>query len=164
MNAESAVQIAATERKGRRGFFATMGGLAVAWLGAALYPVYRYLAPLPAPDPFGKEGRARVDKIAPADVAQPGAGKNGGYAGRGLIVFRAPDGRLRAFDSKCTHAGCNVGYEGTRLHCPCHGGVYDLEGKNVAGPPPRPLNELVVVEENGALYVSRKAGAAAGRG
>lgn len=125
------------------------------WLGALVYPVYRYLAPRKAVDPFGAEGRVKVDKISPEDVAKPGQGKNGGYAGRGLIVLRGDDGQLRAFDSKCTHAGCNVAFRGTRLECPCHGGVYDLNGKNVSGPPPMPLSELKVTEHDGNLYVGR---------
>ncbi|MBU0640625.1 MAG: Rieske (2Fe-2S) protein [Planctomycetes bacterium] len=85
-------------------------------------------------------------------------GKNGAYGGRGLIVFRDAGGRLKAFDSKCTHAGCNVGFQGDRIFCNCHGGVYDLNGKNIAGPPPRPLTELGVVAEGELLYVFRKNG------
>jgi len=144
---------------GRRRFLIlAAGGLGVAWVGASAYPVYRYLSPQPVPDPFGEAGRAPVDKISPAEVARPGMGKNGGYATRGLIVFRDAGGALKAFDSKCTHAGCNVGFQGDKLYCHCHGGTYDLSGRNIAGPPPRPLTELQVFEEDGALYVSRLEG------
>lgn len=131
-----------------------LAATAVAWFAAALVPIYRYLAPREAVDPF-KGGKARVDKITPADVGRPGQGANGAYAGRGLIVLRAADGSLRAFDAKCTHAGCNVGFKGDTLFCQCHSGVYDLEGKNIAGPPPSPLTPLRVFEEDGALYVAR---------
>ena len=96
-----------------------------------------------------------MDKVTPADVAEAGQGKNGGYAGRGLIVLRSAEGQLRAFDAKCTHAGCNVSFEGSRIACPCHGGIYDLSGKNVSGPPPKPLTELQIIEENGELFVSQ---------
>ena len=142
--------------KSRRFFLWSLGILVVGWFAAALYPVYRFLSPQPAPDLFGKDGRAAVEKITPADVAQPGTGKNGGYGGRGLIVLRNSAGELKAFDSKCTHAGCNANFEGKRIFCHCHGGVYDLNGKNVAGPPPRPLTELGVVEAGGRLFVFRK--------
>jgi Rieske Fe-S protein len=141
--------------KSRRRFLWGLGGVCLAWLAAALYPIYRYLSPRPAPDPFGKDGRALVEGITAADVARPNMGKNGGYGGRGLIVFRDPQGTLKAFDSKCTHAGCNVTYQVSRIHCNCHGGTYDLNGKNIAGPPPRPLTELGVVEKDGQLYVFR---------
>lgn len=144
-----------SESGSRRGFLAALGGLASLWLGALVFPVYRYLAPRKAVDPFGAEGRVKVDKISLADVTKPGQGKNGGYAGRGLIVLRGENGELRAFDSKCTHAGCNVSIQGERIECPCHGGVYDLHGKNVSGPPPAPLTVLNVFEENGQLFVGR---------
>ena len=146
------------DRRERRRFLGALGGLAAVWAGASLYPVYKFLSPQPAPDPFGKEGRAVVEKIMPAEVAQNGMGKNGGYAGRGVIVFRNDSGELKAFDSKCTHAGCNVQFQGAKLFCNCHGGTYDLTGKNIAGPPPRPLTELKVVEDKGLLFVARLAG------
>jgi Rieske Fe-S protein len=152
------------KKKTRRGFFSTLGGVGVAWVGAMLYPLYRYLSPQPAPDPFGKTGRAVVEKITLADVAKPGMGKNGGYAGRGLIILRAQNGELCGFDAKCSHAGCNVGFQGKTIECPCHGGVYDLTGKNIAGPPPRPLDALQVIEENGVLYVARKGGSTPNKG
>ena len=140
--------------KRRKFLLAAAGGIGVAWAGAAAYPVYKYLAPQPVPDPFGKDGKALVEKITPADVARPGTGKNGGYAGRGVIVLRKEDGELKAFDSKCTHAGCNAQYQVTVIHCNCHGGEYNLDGINISGPPPKPLTELKVVEEDGAIYVS----------
>ncbi len=148
------------KRGPRRRFLLLLGGMAIAWLGAALYPVIRYLSPQPAPDPFGEDGRALVEKITVADVRQPGMGKSGAYGGRGLLVFRDQSGRLRAFDSKCTHAGCNVEYQGQRIFCHCHGGTYDLDGKNIAGPPPRPLTELIVVDDGDQLYVLRPEGKA----
>jgi Rieske Fe-S protein len=141
----------------RRGFLNTLGVAVAAWAAASFYPVYKYLSPHPEPDPFEKEGKVKVDRIAPSDVHKPGMGKNGGYAGRGLIVLRDLDGDLKAFDSKCTHAGCNVGFADTKLYCNCHGGTYDFAGKNIAGPPPRPLKELDVFEEDGVLFVAKKA-------
>ena len=70
------------------------------------------------------------------------------------MIFRNPSGQLKAFDAKCTHAGCNVAYEGDKIFCNCHGGTYNLQGKNIAGPPPRPLTELKVVVENDKIFVS----------
>ncbi|MBP7124962.1 Rieske (2Fe-2S) protein [Myxococcota bacterium] len=139
---------------GRRGFLALLGGLTAAWLAAAAWPVFRYLSPRPPPDPFAGEGKALVKGVSAGEVARPGQGANGSYGGRGVVVFRTPDGQLRAFDSKCTHAGCNVQFQGDRIYCNCHGGTYDLEGRNVAGPPPRPLTPLQVTAEGESLYVS----------
>jgi cytochrome b6-f complex iron-sulfur subunit len=155
MNSPTHTRIEDDDPRSRRGFLAALGGLSLVWLGALVYPIYRYLSPQAAVDPFAKTGKTKVEKVSASDVARPGQGKNGGYAGRGLIVLRAGDGRLRAFDAKCTHAGCNVGFVGDRIVCPCHGGVYDLSGKNVSGPPPKPLTELTVFEENGEIFVGR---------
>jgi Rieske Fe-S protein len=150
----NAVSEGRVDLKRRKLIALAAGSAGAVWVGASIYPLYRYLAPQPVPDPFGESGRAKVDLIAPSDVAAPGSGKNGAYGGRGLIVLRTEDGTLKAFDAKCTHAGCNVEFQTSKLFCNCHGGVYDFGGRNVSGPPPKPLTELAVVEENGALYVS----------
>lgn len=154
LNSPAWAEQQAEQGVGRRGFLGALAALAGAWLAAVLWPIYRYLSPRPQPDPFGKEGRALVKGITAAEVARPGQGANGSYAGRGVVVFRDPSGVLKAFDSKCTHAGCNVQFQGNRIYCNCHGGVYDLEGRNVAGPPPRPLTPLKVILEGDAIYVA----------
>ena len=144
-----------TTEKSRRGFLKLLGAVGLGWLVAAVYPAYRYLSPQALPDPFGEDGLARIDKITPADVARVGTGKNGAYGGRGVVIFRNTDGSLKAFDSKCTHAGCNVGFQGDKIFCNCHGGTYNLDGKNISGPPPKPLTELGVVEQDDAIFVFR---------
>ncbi len=58
------------------------------------------------------------------------------------LLIRMPDGKLLAYSQKCTHLSCAVIPEIDRgiLRCPCHEGIFDLAtGRNVAGPPPRPL-------------------------
>ena len=61
-------------------------------------------------------------------------------------VFVVWDGKssLHALSATCTHLGCQVRWdaESTHFRCPCHGGVFDAEGKVVSGPPPRPLERL----------------------
>ena len=63
-----------------------------------------------------------------------------------VILVKAADNDFRAFSATCTHLDCIVGYqkEQTRIYCNCHGGTYDLQGRNVAGPPPRPLTPYKV--------------------
>jgi Rieske Fe-S protein len=70
----------------------------------------------------------------------------GGKADARVFIKRGPDGKLTAFSAVCTHLGCIVNYDRLkdRFICPCHGGVYDGNGKNVAGPPPAPLTKLPV--------------------
>lgn len=69
------------------------------------------------------------------------------------LLIRMPDGKLLAYDQKCTHLSCAVvpKLDEGILHCPCHEGVFDLAtGRNIAGPPPRPLPaiELEVVGDD----------------
>jgi len=63
--------------------------------------------------------------------------------GKRIILVRASQDTVRAFDNRCTHLGCKVSWHGDtqQFVCPCHGGKFDAEGKNVAGPPPSPLKE-----------------------
>lgn len=58
------------------------------------------------------------------------------------LLIRMPDGKLLAYSQKCTHLSCAVVPEIDRgiLRCPCHEGIFELAtGRNLAGPPPRPL-------------------------
>lgn len=54
------------------------------------------------------------------------------------------DHSMRAFLTKCTHAGCRIGAKtGTILQCNCHGSQFDAEtGKPLKGPAIQPLHEI----------------------
>ena len=58
-------------------------------------------------------------------------------AARSVIVLRADDGEIRAFDNVCVHRGTQLltgcGNE-ARLTCPYHAWVYRLDGSLVGGP------------------------------
>jgi Rieske Fe-S protein len=69
------------------------------------------------------------------------------------LLIRTRDGQLLAYDQRCTHLSCAVvpKLDEGILHCPCHEGVFELAtGRNIAGPPPRPLPiiELEVVGDD----------------
>jgi Rieske Fe-S protein len=58
------------------------------------------------------------------------------------LLIRTRQGQLLAYSQKCTHLSCAVvpDLDAGVIRCPCHDGVFDLAtGRNVAGPPPRPL-------------------------
>ncbi|MEP6918105.1 MAG: ubiquinol-cytochrome c reductase iron-sulfur subunit [Acidobacteriota bacterium] len=61
-------------------------------------------------------------------------------------VFLVWDGaqQVRALSATCTHLGCQVRWDGAaeKFKCPCHGGVYALDGTVLEGPPPRPLDTI----------------------
>lgn len=70
------------------------------------------------------------------------------------LVKVAPQ-QVRALDSTCTHLGCRTRFnpETRLIECPCHGGVYDLTGRVVSGPPPRPLDEIPARVDGSAVLV-----------
>ncbi len=74
-----------------------------------------------------------------------------------LSVFvRTDNGRdFVAMSNICTHLGCRVRWIAERgeFFCPCHNGVFDKDGKVLAGPPPRPLDRYAVKVENDQLFI-----------
>jgi menaquinol-cytochrome c reductase iron-sulfur subunit len=69
-------------------------------------------------------------------------------------VVRLPD-KIHVFDPHCTHLGCAYRWDeqAKQFSCPCHAGVYDLNGKVVSGPPPRPLDTYAYEVREGFIYV-----------
>jgi cytochrome b6-f complex iron-sulfur subunit len=65
-------------------------------------------------------------------------------------------GQYQAISNICTHQGCEISWVASDnlYECPCHGSKYDLSGKNVAGPAPRPLAHFKTQVVNGRLLVS----------
>jgi Rieske Fe-S protein len=111
-------------------------------LGAfVLYPVVRYLVPPKIPEATTRRVvAAKVDELA------PGSYKTFPFGGVPGILIRTDDGEYRALSATCTHLDCTVQYKSDErlIWCACHDGKYSLEGKNVAGPPPRPLERFEV--------------------
>ncbi len=71
-----------------------------------------------------------------------------------ILLARTPAG-LIALSPACTHLGCHVTWhdEEGEFICPCHGGRYDIGGRNIAGPPPGPLVRFPVERREGMIYV-----------
>jgi menaquinol-cytochrome c reductase iron-sulfur subunit len=65
--------------------------------------------------------------------------------------------KILAFDPSCPHLGCNVEFKDrkNRYVCPCHGGVFDVDGERVSGPPPRGLTKIASREEDGRIWLYR---------
>lgn len=71
------------------------------------------------------------------------------------LLIRTREGKLLAYDQKCTHLSCAVvpKLDEGILHCPCHEGVFDLAtGRNIAGPPPRPLPAIELELEGDEIF------------
>ena len=74
-----------------------------------------------------------------------------------VYVLKRAETDFAVYDIRCTHVGCPVNWnpQAKRFFSPCHGGVFDIEGRVQAGPPPRPLDRYEVKIENDILYAGR---------
>jgi Rieske Fe-S protein len=125
-----------------------------AFLGAVFYPVVRYLTP-----PSAHETAATSVTAARVGEVKPNSGKIFRFGSKPGILVRLPSGEWRAFSAVCTHLQCTVQYR-TDLEliwCPCHNGRFDLTGRNVSGPPPKPLEAYEVVVKGDEVVVVRRA-------
>jgi cytochrome b6-f complex iron-sulfur subunit len=123
-------------------------GLGACSLGAAIGLGYLgvigdFLKP---PDASG-ETLQTIGKVADFPVGTPKLGvyRNGGLEEGVYVVNLGNEGWL-ALDFHCTHLQCAVNWvEATRQFiCPCHGGVFDIKGNVLSGPPPKPLQKRVI--------------------
>lgn len=114
-----------------------------ALLVSVVYPLARYVTPPRVPE-------ATANEVEAGETNDPEFREKGfriiRFGADPVIVIRGADERFYAFEGTCTHLDCIVGYqkEHDRIWCNCHGGAYDLTGRNVAGPPPRPLTAFKV--------------------
>jgi Rieske Fe-S protein len=129
---------------------ATWGG---GILASILYPIARYLAPPDIP-----EAATLSVSAGGASTLRPNSGRVVPFGSQPAIVLRTPGGELRAFTATCTHLDCTVQYRSDlqRIWCACHDGQYDLNGRNVAGPPPRPLEAYDVNVKDDEIVISRR--------
>jgi Rieske Fe-S protein len=133
-----------------------LGGGVFASVVSFLYPILKYLVPPPVPD-LGQ------DEVVAAKVGdlKPDGSKVFRFGSRPALLLLTADGEYHAVSAVCTHLGCTVQYR-SDLHevwCACHNGTYDLDGRNVSGPPPRPLEKFQVNIRSNEIIVSRQRGA-----
>jgi Rieske Fe-S protein len=129
---------------GRRGFLAWFFGFSIMGLLSSIaYPVARYLSPPDIPE-------AATNEVEAGPTNDPELLERGfkivRFGSEPVIVVRVADDDFRAFTATCTHLDCIVEYRQDRkqIWCWCHNGAYDLQGRNVAGPPPSPLDQFNV--------------------
>ena len=79
-------------------------------------------------------------------------------AKKSVWVTKQSDGTITVFSPLCPHLGCGYRWNSgdKQFQCPCHGSVYDVTGKVLGGPAPRPLDALPIKVENGTLWVIYK--------
>src|SRR3974390_707178 len=118
-----------------------------------LYPILRYLVPPKLPD-LGS------DAVLAAKVAElkPNTAKTFRFGTRPGLLVETAAGEYRAMSATCTPLGWTVQYRADlrEIWCACHNGMYDLNGRNISGPPPRPLEAFDVQVRGGDIFVRRK--------
>jgi cytochrome b6-f complex iron-sulfur subunit len=142
----------------RRGFAKlAFGGMGVCYAAAIGYSVYGFLrSPVLKAQTMAAVTEVTLKDVQKLPVGQALIFKFG--IEPCLLIHVAPE-KWVALSAKCTHLGCTVQYEVAqkRIFCACHGGTYDPEtGKNLSGPPPKPLKSyLVKAAGPGELTVTR---------
>ncbi|MBI2863406.1 MAG: ubiquinol-cytochrome c reductase iron-sulfur subunit [Chloroflexi bacterium] len=76
-------------------------------------------------------------------------------SGKSCWVVKKSDSQFVVYDPRCTHLGCPYSWhtDKNQFLCPCHNGVFDLEGNVISGPPPRALRRFANRVEGGKLLV-----------
>jgi Rieske Fe-S protein len=130
-----------------------LGGGFVATAVAFVYPVLRYLVPPKTSDLGG-------DSVVAGKVGElkPNSGKIFRFGSRPGLLIRTASGEYRAMSATCTHLSCTVQYRDDlrEVWCACHNGKYNLDGRNISGPPPRPLEAFDVQVRGEEIFVRRR--------
>jgi cytochrome b6-f complex iron-sulfur subunit len=143
-------------RNTRRVFLAAAGAAGVCYAAALVYPVYRYLA---TPEEMAQSATAVTEvMLKDAQKLPLGSVLMFKFGTKPALLIHHEDGRWISMTAVCTHLGCTVQYEpqADRIHCACHGGVYNAyTGANVSGPPPKPLTLYKAAVSDTGVQVSR---------
>jgi cytochrome b6-f complex iron-sulfur subunit len=148
---EPPVNHAVTQSK-RRDF---LGLLLKGWAVLTVIPfgtvILKFVSPVKTKD----LDRETIRVASVADIA-PNTAKIIRFNKEPVIVVHTESGQFKAFSARCTHLGCVVQFKADEgaphFSCNCHGSQFDITGKNIAGPAPRPLVPLKVnVQESDVL-------------
>ena len=130
-----------------------IGGGLIGWVGSTLYPILSYLKPPEVPESDVNSIKAGLASEFPMN-----SGKILKFGRKPVLVIKTDIGKFIAFAGTCTHLDCIVQYrqDTKQIWCACHNGVYDLKGRNVSGPPPKPLDEFSVNVVNDDIIVTKQ--------
>lgn len=70
-----------------------------------------------------------------------------------IFVLALGGGAFTALSSRCTHRGCALDAEATRLVCPCHGSAFGRNGAVLRGPAELPLPRFHTAVADGRLLI-----------
>jgi Rieske Fe-S protein len=121
----------------RRKFLNTLLGLGgIGGILSVFYPVISFLIPPKTTEPKVNSVKAGMNAEFP-----PNSSKIIKFGRTPVILIKTEDNQYKALSASCTHLDCIVQYKNDtkQIWCACHNGTYDLNGRNISGPPPRPL-------------------------
>jgi cytochrome b6-f complex iron-sulfur subunit len=147
-------QKGSNKNNNRRDFLgALLGGGFFAWIISLFYPVVKYLNP-----PEIEEVNVSSVKIGAVEDMEKDSGKIIKFGNKPVVVIRKPTGEYAAFSAVCTHLDCIVQYRKDygQIYCACHNGRYDLNGRNVSGPPPAPLKKYGIAINKDEVVVFKE--------
>lgn len=137
----------------RRKFINTLLGVgSIGSLGAIFYPLFAYLIP-----PKIAEAKVKSVKIGVVSNFPPSSSKIVRFGRKPIIIVRTDQGEFSALEATCTHLDCIVQFkkETNQILCACHNGIYDIKGRNLSGPPPKPLSEFEVTIVDDEIIVTQ---------
>ena len=133
----------------RRGFFQlTLGWLAATFaVGASSAAAIRFLVPNVLYEPSQRFKAGKPSDYTDGSVTL--------IADERVFLIRRGN-TFRALSAVCTHLGCTVNRTQHGYHCPCHGSVYNNNGKVLSGPAPKPLSWfLVTLSKDNRLVIDK---------
>lgn len=132
----------------RKFLFTMLGGLGALVGAASAWPIFRFLSPVDA-------GGGSSQVVVPRSEVVAGKAHFFQYRGKPAVALQPSPGNFIALSAVCTHLGCVVAWQeqSGEFQCPCHGGRFSAEGKVLGGPPPKPLETLVVVLDGDQLKI-----------
>lgn len=138
----------------RRGFIKSLLGVGLTgFLASIFYPVLMYLIP-------PKQRDITVSSVSAGSLSDfdEERSKIIRFGHKPVLVIKTEKDDFRAFSAICTHLDCTVQYRNDLgvIWCACHNGKFDLNGRNISGPPPRPLDVYSVAIKNEEVIISKK--------
>jgi cytochrome b6-f complex iron-sulfur subunit len=137
----------------RRTFLNSLLGIGgIGGLLSVFYPVLSFLTP-----PRSAEAKVNSIKAGPSSEFPTNSSKIVKFGRKPVILIKTDDNQYNALSASCTHLDCIVQYKSDtkQIWCACHNGTYDLNGRNISGPPPKPLEEYDVKVVNEEIVITK---------